>query len=32
MIPGDFAKKPLGFSKINPQSMILQLDPLVFEK
>jgi hypothetical protein len=22
---GNFAKRPLGFSKINPQSMILQL-------
>jgi hypothetical protein len=27
IIPGSFAKKPLCFSKINPQSMISQLDP-----
>jgi hypothetical protein len=27
IIPDSFAKKPLGFSKINPQSMISQLDP-----
>jgi hypothetical protein len=27
IIPGSFAKKPLGFSKINPQSIISQLDP-----
>jgi hypothetical protein len=27
IIPGSFAKKPLGFSKINLQSMISQLDP-----
>jgi hypothetical protein len=27
IIPGSFAKKPLGFSKINPQFMISQLDP-----
>jgi hypothetical protein len=27
IIPGNFAKKPLGFSKINLQSMISQLDP-----
>jgi hypothetical protein len=28
IIPGSFAKKPLGFSKINSQSMISQLGPL----
>jgi hypothetical protein len=27
IITSSFAKKPLGFSKINPQSMISQLDP-----
>jgi hypothetical protein len=27
IIPGHFAKKPLGFSKINPQSLISQLGP-----
>jgi hypothetical protein len=27
IIPSSFAKKPLDFSKINPQSMISQLDP-----
>jgi hypothetical protein len=27
IIPGHFAKKPLGVSKINLQSMISQLDP-----
>jgi hypothetical protein len=27
IILGSFAKKPLSFSKINPQSMILPLDP-----
>jgi hypothetical protein len=32
IIPCSFAKKPLGFSKINPQSMISQLDPWFFKK
>jgi hypothetical protein len=27
IIPDSFAKKPLGFSKINPQSIISQSDP-----
>jgi hypothetical protein len=27
IIPDSFAKKPLGFSKISPQSMIWKLDP-----
>jgi hypothetical protein len=27
IIPGSFATKPLCFSKINPQSLISQLDP-----
>jgi hypothetical protein len=32
IIPDSFAKKPLGFSKINPQSMISQLDPWFLKK
>jgi hypothetical protein len=31
IIPGSFAKKPLGFTKINPQCMISQLDPWFFK-
>jgi hypothetical protein len=27
IIPDSFVKKPLGFSKINPQSLISQLGP-----
>jgi hypothetical protein len=27
IIPDSFVKRPMGFSKINPQSMISQLDP-----
>jgi hypothetical protein len=31
VFPDSFAKEPLGFSKINPQSMISQLDPWFFK-